>query len=74
MIYTFRLKILPLKCMFVQGGRTFAMFSAHALRETLGMPVTHAHITLTTFIRFAENGTVGRRLALCGPIMHVATP
>ena len=38
--------------LFVQGSHTFAMFYAHALREK---PVTHAHITLTDFTRFAQN-------------------
>ena len=49
------------------------MFYAHVLREKQGIPVLHAHITLTTFTQFAQNGTVGCMLVLYGPTMHMAT-
>ena len=58
--------------MFVQGSHTFAMFYAYA-RVKRGIPVLHAHVTLTTFTRFAQNGTIGAILALYGPTMHIAT-
>ena len=41
--------------------------------EKWGIPVMHAHITLTTFTLFAQNCTVGCVLVLYGPTMHVAT-
>ena len=37
---------------FIWGSHTFAMFSAHALREWVW---PHSHIYLTTFTRFAQN-------------------
>ena len=50
--------------MYVQGSHAFAMFYANALHEKRGIPVVHAHITLTTFTRFAQNCTVGCMLVL----------
>ena len=58
--------------MFVQGSYTFAMFYAHALHEKRGIPVVHAHITLTTFTRFVQNSSVGSMLALYGLTRHLA--
>ena len=56
--------------MFVQGSHTFAMLYAHAY---MGIHVTHAHITLMTFTRFAQNSMLRCILALYGPTMQVAT-
>ena len=48
------------------------MFYAHALRDKRGIPVTRAHITLTTFTMFDQNCSVGCLLALYGCTMHPA--
>ena len=59
--------------MFIQGTHTFAMSYAHALRGKGGIPITHVHITQTTFARFAQNSTVGSMLALYDSTVHVTT-
>ena len=45
-IHTFKSKIHP----YVYTEKPYiAIFYAHALREKPGIPITHAHSTLTTF-------------------------
>ena len=58
--------------MFVQGSHMFAMFYVHT-REKRGIPVLHVHITLTIFIRFAQNSTVGSILALYGSTIYACS-
>ena len=63
---TFKVMALSVKFshMFVQGSHMFAMFPTHVLHGKRRIPLTHVHITLTTFTRFAQNRSVVSMLAL----------
>ena len=63
-LISFKLKLHPL--VFIQ---TYVLRP----RATGNTGYAGAHITLTTFTRFAQRSSVGSKLALYGSNMHVAT-